>query len=149
MISFSLGCTLYCCRYKYKRLKYRYRHFKIRIRDVNFTRYGACTKQLAGKRVSFCSSLKAVSTDTSFIKIGVCCQKWLTLEFNFHYRLSSHCVYKKVSISQLILKMHQLLVKSNFSLNLTTSFWSCELRNPSWTIPRSLPCDFDLTGTYH
>ena len=38
------------------------------------------------KSVSFCSS----STDTSFIKIGVCYQKLLTLEFNFHYRLSSH-----------------------------------------------------------
>ena len=29
MIPFSLGCALYCCKYKYKRLKYRYRHFKI------------------------------------------------------------------------------------------------------------------------
>ena len=42
------------------------------------------------KRVSFCSSFKALSTDTSFIKIGVCYQKLSTLEFNFHYRLSSH-----------------------------------------------------------
>ena len=40
------------------------------------------------KRVSFCSSFKALSTDTSFIKIGVCYQKLSTLEFNFHYRLS-------------------------------------------------------------
>ena len=39
-----------------------------------------------------CSSLKALSTDTSFIKFGVCQQKLSTLEFNFHYRLSSHCV---------------------------------------------------------
>jgi len=37
------------------------------------------------------SALKSLSTDTSFIKIGVCCQKLSILEFNFHYRLSSHC----------------------------------------------------------
>ena len=60
---------------------------------MNFTRYGACTKQLACKKLSFCSSLKALSTDTSFVKIGVCCQKLLAIEFNFHYWLSSHCVY--------------------------------------------------------
>ena len=47
---------------------------------------------LLAKRVSFCSSFNALCTDTSFIKIGVCYQKLLTLEFNFHYRLSSHCV---------------------------------------------------------
>ena len=29
MISISLGCALYCCKYKCKRLKCRYRHFKI------------------------------------------------------------------------------------------------------------------------
>ena len=34
------------------------------------------------KRVSFC-----------LIKIGVCNQKLLTLEFNFHYWLSSHYLY--------------------------------------------------------
>ena len=44
------------------------------------------------KKVSFCSSFKALSTDSSFIKIGVCYQKLSTLEFNFHYRLSSHCL---------------------------------------------------------
>ena len=55
-----------------------------RLREVNFNRYGACTKQLAGKRVSFCSSFKVLSTDTTFIKIGVCYQKLLTLEMNFH-----------------------------------------------------------------
>ena len=37
------------------------------------------------KRVSFRSSFRALSTDTSFIKIGVCYQKLSTLEFNFHY----------------------------------------------------------------
>ena len=47
---------------------------------------------LLEKRVSFCSSLKALSTDTSYIKIGVCCQKLSTLELNFHYWLSSHCI---------------------------------------------------------
>ena len=39
------------------------------------------------KRVSFCSSFKALLIDTSFIKIGVCYhmyQKLSTLEFNFH-----------------------------------------------------------------
>jgi len=46
--------------------------------------------RLLEKRVPFCSSLKALSTDTSFIKIGVCQQKLSTLEFNFYYRLSSH-----------------------------------------------------------
>ena len=30
---------------------------------------------------------------TSFIKIGVCQQKLSTLEFNFHYRLSSHYTF--------------------------------------------------------
>ena len=50
---------------------------------------------LLEKRVSFCSSLKALSTDTSFIKIRFCCQKLLTLEFNFHCRLSSHCDQKE------------------------------------------------------
>ena len=43
---------------------------------------------LLEKRVSFCSSFKALSTDTSFIKIGVCYQKSSTLEFNFYY----HCM---------------------------------------------------------
>ena len=42
------------------------------------------------KRISFFSSFKALSTDTSFIKIGVCQQKLLTLELNFHYRFSNH-----------------------------------------------------------
>ena len=42
------------------------------------------------KRISFCSCLKALSTDTSFIKIGVCQQKLLALELNFHYWFSSH-----------------------------------------------------------
>ena len=45
-----LFVTLYCCRYKYKSLMYQYWHFKIMLE----------------KRVSFCSSLKALSTDTSF-----------------------------------------------------------------------------------
>ena len=49
MIPFSLGYTLYCCRYKCKHLKYQYQHY-LRLREVNFTRYGACTKQLAGKK---------------------------------------------------------------------------------------------------
>ena len=44
------------------------------------------------RKVSFCSYLKPLSTDTSFIKIEVCYQKLSTLEFNFHYQLSSHCV---------------------------------------------------------
>ena len=44
------------------------------------------------KKVSFCSSL-ALSTDTSFIEVGLCHQKLSTLEFNFHYRLSSHYLY--------------------------------------------------------
>ena len=44
------------------------------------------------KRISFCGSFKALSTDTSFIKIGVCYQKLSTLECNFHSRLSSHFV---------------------------------------------------------
>ena len=48
---------------------------------------------LLEKWVSFCSSLKALSTDTSFIKIGFCYQKLSTLEFNFHYQLSSHCEF--------------------------------------------------------
>ena len=47
---------------------------------------------LLEKRISFCSSFKTLSTDTSFIKIGVCYQKLSTLEGNFHYQLSSHCV---------------------------------------------------------
>ena len=67
MIPFLLGCALDCCKYKYKRLKYRYRH--LRLREVHFTRYGASIIQLAGKRVSFCSSFKALSNDTSFIKL--------------------------------------------------------------------------------
>ena len=51
------------------------------------------------KRVSFCSAFKALSTDTSFIKIGVCQQKLSTLEFNFYYRFSSHCLNYKYSNS--------------------------------------------------
>ena len=47
------------------------------------------------KRAPFCSSLKALSIDTSFSKIGVCQQKLSTLEFYFRYRLSSH--YQKLS----------------------------------------------------
>ena len=37
------------------------------------------------KRISFCSSFKALSTDTSFIEIGVSYQRLSILEFNFHY----------------------------------------------------------------
>ena len=39
------------------------------------------------KRVSFCSSFRALSTDTSLIEIGVCYQKLSTLEFIFPYQL--------------------------------------------------------------
>ena len=46
------------------------------------------------KRVSFCSSFKALPTATSFIKIGVCQQKLSTLEYDFHYWFSSHYHYK-------------------------------------------------------
>jgi len=34
---------------------------------AHITRYGTCTKQIVGKRISFCRSFKALSTDTSFI----------------------------------------------------------------------------------
>ena len=61
---------------------------------------------LLEKGVSFCSSLKALSTDTSFIKIGVCCQKLLTLEFNFHYRLSSHCVFFEGGLRRCLMCMY-------------------------------------------
>ena len=43
---------------------------------------------LLEKRYCFVALLKALSTDTSCIKIGVCYHKLSTLEFNFHYRLS-------------------------------------------------------------
>ena len=48
MIFFSLGCALYCCKYKYKRLSDG--TGTLRLRKVNFTRYSAYTKQLAGKK---------------------------------------------------------------------------------------------------
>ena len=57
-----------------------------RLHELNFTRYGACTNSLLKKGGSVCSTFKALSSDTSFIKIG---QKLSTLEFNFRYRLSS------------------------------------------------------------
>ena len=47
---------------------------------------------LLEKRISFCSSFKALSTDSSFIKIGNYYHKLSILELNFHYRLSSHCL---------------------------------------------------------
>ena len=57
----------------------------------------AILNSLLEKRVWFCSSFKALSTDTSFIKVGVCYQKLSTLECDFHYWLSSHCVQKNVA----------------------------------------------------
>ena len=48
--------------------------------------------------MSFCSLFKALSTDASFIKIGVCYQKLSTLEYNFHYRLSSHFVFENYHV---------------------------------------------------
>ena len=83
MMLFLLGCTLYCFKYKYKRLKYRYTG-TLRLREVNFTRYGACTKQLARKRISSCSSFKTLSTDSGF-KFGVFYKELWTLEFNFYF----------------------------------------------------------------
>ena len=67
---------------------------------------------LLEKRVSFCSSLKALSTDTSFIKIGFCCQKLSTPEFNYHYRISSHCEKKK---KKKLTCVHGVLQQSTFS----------------------------------
>ena len=45
------------------------------------------------KWLSFCSSFNALSTDASFIKIGVCCRELLTLEFNLYYWYSTHSVH--------------------------------------------------------
>ena len=63
-----------------------YRHFKRLYLYLKNIRHSLT------KRISLCSSFKALSTDTIFIKIGLCYQKLSTLEFNFHYRLSSHCL---------------------------------------------------------
>ena len=48
---------------------------------------------LLEKGISFCSSFRALSTGTSFVKIGVCYQKVSTTELNFHYRLSIATAY--------------------------------------------------------
>ena len=74
-------------------LKYQYQH--LFLREVNLTRYGACTKQLARKKgYHFVALLKLyLLILASFIKIGVCYQKLSTLQF--HYQLSSHCVEVK------------------------------------------------------
>ena len=50
MIPISLGCALYC-KYKCKCLK-----VNSRLREVNFTTYGARTKQLAGENDIILSS---------------------------------------------------------------------------------------------
>ena len=101
MIPFSLGCALYCRKYKYKRLKNRYRYFKI-MRSEFLLGTAAVLDSLLEKRISFCSSFKALSTDASFIKIGVCYQKLSTLELNFHYRLSSHFVQENMKTSEVL-----------------------------------------------
>ena len=98
-IPFSLGCALYCHNYKY--------NCKVpgsgtlKLHKVNFTRYGACTKQLGEKTISFCSSISTVTQS------GVCYQKLTTLEFIFHYRLSSHYVLPKYE------NLHEVLSYSN------------------------------------
>ena len=58
------------------------------------------------KKVSFCSSFKALSTETSYIKIGVCYQKLSTLEFNSHYRLSSHCLITNLQVGWSSIRWH-------------------------------------------
>ena len=64
----------------------------LRLRKVNLLGTVPVVNSLLEKRISFCSSLKTLSTDTSFIKIEVCCQKLSTVEFNLHYWLSSHYI---------------------------------------------------------
>ena len=41
-------CALHCCKYKYKYLSTG--TGTLRLHEVNFTRCGACSKQLAGKK---------------------------------------------------------------------------------------------------
>ena len=64
MISFLLGCALYCCKYQYKR-------GTGTLREVNFTRYSACTKQLAGKkRYHFVALLKHYLLTVVSLELG-------------------------------------------------------------------------------
>ena len=50
------------------------------------------------KWLSFCSSFNTLSTDASFIKIGVCCRELLSLEINLYYRYSRHSVHIKCPV---------------------------------------------------
>ena len=50
---------------------------------MNFTRYTApVLNSLLTKRITLCSSSKVLSTDTSYIKIGVCYQELSSVWFN-------------------------------------------------------------------
>lgn len=71
MIAISLGCALYYCSNRYKRL--RTRTGTLRYCELNFTSYGASAKQFAG---IICNSFTAVSTSTSLIKIGVAIRRY-------------------------------------------------------------------------
>ena len=79
---FSLGYALYSCEYKYKRLEYRYSHFKI----TPSVGTAPVLNSLLEKRLSICSSFKALCIDTSCIKIGICYQT-IPWSFSFHVSL--------------------------------------------------------------
>ena len=88
MIVILLGCALYCCINKYKHLStvtgtLTYKCFRDANCELNLLATAPILTSLLTKRCHFTALFNVLSTDTSFIKIGICYQELSSLDFNF------------------------------------------------------------------